>query len=114
MDIFLYEGLIDDAIAALGNCDSYVLVEEVVDAASSSHHDWVISACRQQAESIMNAAKSNAYHHAVRWLRKARAAYLATGREDEWQQYLADLLDRHRRKYRLISLLEDLLSSEDT
>jgi uncharacterized Zn finger protein len=107
--IFLYEGLIDDAIAALGNCDSYVLVEEVVDAASSSHHDWVISACRQQAESIMNAAKSNAYYHAARWLQKARTAYLATGREAEWQQYLADLLDRHRRKSSLIPLLEDLL-----
>jgi uncharacterized Zn finger protein len=109
VDIFLYEGLIDDAIAALGNCDDYALVEEVVEAAGSSHHDWVISACRQQAERIMNAAKSNAYHHAVTWLQKARAAYLATGREDEWQQYLTDLLDRHRRKYRLISLLEDLL-----
>jgi len=112
--IFLYEGLIDDAIAALGNCDNYALVEEVVDAASSSHHDWVISACRQQAECIMNAAKSNAYYHAVRWLQKARAAYLATGREAEWQQYLAHLLNLHRRKYRLISLLEDLLSSGDT
>ena len=112
--IFLYEGLIDDAIAALGNCDNYALVEEVVDAASSSHHDWVIRACRQQAESIIDAAKSHAYHHAVRWLQKARAAYLATGREAEWQQYLAHLLNLHRRKYRLISLLEDLLSSGDT
>ncbi len=109
VDIFLYEGLIDDAIAALGDCDNYALVEELVDAAGSSHHDWVISACRQQAESIMNAAKSNAYYHAVRWLQKARTAYLATGREAEWQQYLDHLLDLHRRKYRLISLLEDLL-----
>ena len=41
----------------------------------------VIQACREQAEKIMDAAKASIYHHAVKWLEKVRAAYLAADRE---------------------------------
>ena len=110
-NIFLYEELIDDAIAALDlrAFVDYTLLEQVVDAAISTRPDWVIRTCRQQAEGIMDAGKAKSYHHAARWLRKARSAYLATDREAEWQEYLAELLDQHRRKYKLIPMLEGLL-----
>lgn len=110
VDIFLYEGLIDDAIAALdlkGYVD-YTLLERVADVAISTRPDWVIRVCRQQAESIMKSAKSTAYHHAARWLEKARSAYIATDRKKEWQEYLTEILDLHRRKYKLVPMLEGL------
>jgi len=44
----------------------------------------------------------------VRWLEKARAAYQAAGREEEWRDYLEQLTRRHKRKYKLMGMLESL------
>ena len=108
VDIFLHEGLIDDAIAALQPYASHTLVEQVVDAALETRPDWVIQACRQQAEPIMNEGRAQLYHAAARWLAKARTAYRAMGREEEWQTYLSELLTRHGRKYKLVPMLQAL------
>ena len=80
----------------------------MADAAITSHPDWVIKASRQQAEPIMDEGKAQYYHAAARWLGKARAAYQATGRQQEWQRYLTGLLARHQRKYKLVPLLKAL------
>lgn len=110
VDIFLHEGLIDDAIAVADAASySYSLVEKVVDAAIGSRPEWAIRASRQQAEPLMDAGKSQQYHHAIRWLGKARAAYLAAGHQAEWRAYLNDLLARHARKYSLVPGLKGLL-----
>jgi uncharacterized Zn finger protein len=108
VEIFLHEGLISDAIAAVEEGASHTLVEQVVDVASASHPDWVIEACRRQAESIMGEGKAQYYDAAARWLGKARTVYQAAGREQEWQVSLAGLLDRHQRKYKLVPLLKAL------
>ena len=50
----------------------------------------------------MDEGKAQYYDAAARWLGKARAAYQAAGQEKEWQAYLADLLERHGRKYKLV------------
>ena len=68
----------------------------------------MIKASRQQAEPIMDEGKAQYYQAAARWLGKARAAYQATGRQQEWQRYLAGLLARHQRKYKLVPLLKAL------
>jgi len=86
----------------------YDALERVVDKAIQSHPDWVIRQCRAQADPIMNEGKSQYYHHAGRWLEKARAAYRAAGREAEWQVYLRELIDRHQRKYKLVPMLKAL------
>jgi hypothetical protein len=44
----------------------------------------------------------------VRWLGKARQAYEASGRMDEWRAYLEGLITQHQRKYSLRPQLEDL------
>lgn len=108
VEIFLHEGLVEDAIRAVESGASYTLIEQVVEAATPSHADWAIRMCRQQAEPIMNQGKSQHYHHAARWLEKARAAYHTAGRETEWQAYLGELMVQHRRKYSLMSRLEAL------
>ncbi len=108
VDVFLHEGLIDDAIAALEPHASHTLVEQVVDAALTSRPEWAIQASRQQAESIMDAGKAQYYDAAAKWLAKARTSYRAMGRENEWQAYLGELLSTHGRKYKLVPLLKAL------
>jgi len=110
VEIYLSEGMVNEAVQAI-DAEKYVgydTLERVVDVAIHSHPDWVIRHCRQQAESIMDEGKSKYYHHAVRWLGKARAAYRSAGREAEWQAYLRELLTRHQRKYSLVPQLETL------
>lgn len=110
IDIYLHEGMVDEAVQAVDSdpYPSYSVVEPVVDAAWQSHPDWAIRQCKRQAESIMDTGKSQRYHHAVRWLEKARRAYLGSGREDEWSVYLEDLIKVHARKYSLRPQLEAL------
>ncbi|MBS1251127.1 MAG: hypothetical protein MAG451_00157 [Anaerolineales bacterium] len=49
------------------------------------------------------------YHHAVRWLDKARRAAEAAGTLDEWRTSVQDIRQRHSRKYKLAPMLDELL-----
>lgn len=110
VEIYLHEGLVERAIRAIDQdrYPRYNTVERVVDAGWESHPDWAIRQCKAQAEPIMDEGKSRLYHHAVRWLGKARQAYLGTGRSDEWRTYLEGLISKHNRKYSLRPQLESL------
>lgn len=108
VDIFLHEGLVDDAIVLADQHAYYTLVEQVVDAVLNVRPDWAIRAARNQAEMIIEAKKADRYHHAIRWLEKAHAAYKAAGREKEWHSYLEGLIAAHQRKYSLRPMLEAL------
>jgi uncharacterized Zn finger protein len=111
VEIYLHEGMVEQAIRAVDQdrYSGYSTVEKVVDVAWQSHPDWVIRQCKAQAEPIMDEGKSRLYHHAVRWLGKARQAYLGAGRGDEWRAYLQGLISKHYRKYSLRPQLEALL-----
>jgi len=109
VDIFLHEGLLDDAIAALeGEPPFSDLIEQVANGAITRRPDWVVQVCRQQAEQIMDGGKSQHYGQAARWLEKVRAAIRAAHGEAEWQSYLEGLLARHGRKHALVRLLQQL------
>jgi uncharacterized Zn finger protein len=110
IDIYLHEGLVGEAIKAIDrrSYHHWDTVGKVVEAAWQTHPDWVIQQCKKQAEPIMDAGKSNQYHHAARWLERARRAYLAANRVEEWQSYLETLIHQHGRKYALRPKLEAL------
>lgn len=108
IDIFLHEGLIDDAIAALGAHPSGDNLARVMDAAMAARPDWVITAAISSAAAIIDVGKAQSYDSAIEWLRRARAAYQATGRQPEWQAYLQGLRAQHGRKYKLMGLLDQL------
>lgn len=108
VDVFLHEALIEDAVAVVEKSPVEALVARVADAAIESHPQWVIETCREQAEEIMDQGRSKYYAEAVSWLAKARDAWLASGREEEWRSYLDGLIDLHQRKYKLRPMLEDL------
>lgn len=109
VDIFLYEGLIDEAITIAERSGHYTVVEPVVDAVWEERPDWVIDVCKEQAEPIIEEGQSDRYRHAVRWLEKAGKAAQAAGKLDEWCAYVEDLRDEQYRKYKLRPMLEDLL-----
>ncbi len=106
VDVFLHEGLLDDAIAAVEKGAGYDLLESVMDAVVEYRPEWVIGAARGQAERIIEAGQSKYYHHAVSWLTRARAAYQAAGREADWQGYLGEIRSRHGRKHKLMRMME--------
>ena len=108
VEVFLHENLIGDAIAAVEGKPAGALVAQVANAAIESHPGWVIETSCRLAEEIMNEGRSNHYDEAVNWLAKARDAHLAAGREEQWRAYLAELIARHQRKYKLRPMLEDL------
>jgi uncharacterized Zn finger protein len=110
VQIFLREGLVDDAISTV--TDSYTranLIQVVMDAAIDYKPEWVIAAAIRPAEDIMNRSKAESYQEAVNWLSKARAAYRQSGRQDEWQEYRAQLVETHGRKRKLMGLINQQL-----
>ncbi len=114
--IFLHEHLFDDALVVLKTTTRYALIAEVVDAALEEQTalEWVIQACRQQAEYIMNGAKAAHYQAAAIWLTKARTAYHLLGHDEVWHTYLNDLLARHQHKSKLLPLLMALRAKEES
>ena len=109
VDVFLHEDLIDEAIRVADRDGYYSLIEQVVDAVWERRPEWAIRACKQQAEPIIEGGQADRYHHAVRWLEKARRAAEAAGRLDEWRAYVEDIRRRHSRKYKLVPMLDALL-----
>jgi uncharacterized Zn finger protein len=109
VDIFLHEGMIDDAIAAVKGHNYYDgALTRVMDAALSSRPNWVIQVATSQAERIMDAGDAKHYDTAVEWLRRVRDAFRAAGRSDDWRGYLQSIRTEHGRKYKLMGLLERL------
>ncbi len=107
VDIFLHEGLIDRAIAAITDASSYhaPLLHRVMAAAIAEYPDWVIENARGRAERIMDRGKADIYDQAVNWLDKMHGAYRASGRSTEWLAYRAQLTQIHGRKYKLMALM---------
>ena len=110
VDIFLHEGLIDDAIKTVKK-DTYYRsesVHRVMQAALPDRPDWVINNAVIRAEEIMNRGKADRYEDAVRWLKKVKAGYLQLGQQAEWSNYRASLEYTHGRKRKLMDLFNEL------
>ena len=108
VDIFLHEGLIEDAINTVTELGSYHadLIHRVMDAAIVQNSDWVITNARKRAEKIMDVGKAEYYKSAVDWLKKVRAAYLESGRKSDWSNYKENLIQQHARKRKLMGLFK--------
>ncbi len=109
VDIFLHEGLIDDAIAIASelSSDRSELIHRVMDAAIPDNPGWVIANARRRAEKIMDAGKAEYYYYAVEWLKKARNAYLESGKKADWLSYRENLMQTHARKRKLMGMFKE-------
>jgi uncharacterized Zn finger protein len=108
IDIYLYEGMLREAMSLLDKHPHSSDLMRVVEATSSDYPDWGIQKYKNQAEGIMDAGKAKYYDTAVSWLSKAREIYQSHDRLDEWRVYLDHLLDTHGRKYKLVPMLKQI------
>ncbi|MEH2288911.1 SWIM zinc finger family protein [Nostoc sp.] len=109
VDIFLHEGLIDEAIAIASelSSDRLELIHRVMDVAILHNPGWVIDNARRRAEKIMDAGKAEYYYYAVEWLKKARNAYLESGKKADWLSYRENLMQTHARKRKLMGMFKE-------
>ncbi len=110
INIFLYETMLDEAIAEANSLSSYnqgTLIK-VMEAVVNHNPQWIINKARPFAESIMNAGKANNYHEAVQWLTYVKKAYQAAGQSSDWQTYFSGLKSLHQRKRKLMELFKKL------
>ena len=108
VDIYLYEHMLVEAMAAVDGSFYSNDLERVIQATRAEFPDWGIRKCQQQAESIMDAGKAKYYDTAVTWVRTARDIYLQHNRGAEWEAYLTGLLETHARKYKLAPMLREI------
>lgn len=105
IDIYLYENMLVEAMAAIDRWSFSSRRERVIQATRDDYPDWGIAKYQRLAESIMDSGKAKDYDVAVARLRSARDIYLQHDRAAQWQVYLAGLLDLHARKYKLVPML---------
>lgn len=110
--IYLDEGLIDDAVRSAGKPSEHASDTETLmrlaHTAHASHANWVIAFAGAKAAAIMDNNRAQHYAEAAQWLEKVALAYDAAGRNDQWANVIAELIDKHRRKYKLRPLLDAL------
>ncbi|NWF57743.1 MAG: SWIM zinc finger domain-containing protein [Fischerella sp.] len=110
VDIFLYEGLVDDAITVVSSpYFSPELVMRVMETAIPHRPDWVIDNARSRAEPIINQGKADRYDEVVKWLQKVKAAYFQLGQQSQWSDYRSQLTTTHGRKRKLMELFKQLV-----
>lgn len=108
VNIFLHENLLDEAISTVNKRYVYKLewVYQVMDAVLDHRPDWVIETATRNADEIMNAGKSDKYATAIEWLKRVKAAYIASERQAEWRAYRSSLVLAHGKKRKLMALLD--------
>ena len=109
--VFLSEELYDEAIDLADSSGHASVVEPVVDVVLEERPQWAISACKAQAEPIIDNGQHDRYQTAVRWLERAGTAAQAADELDEWRAYVETLREDHYRKYKLRPMLDDLLAA---
>lgn len=107
MNIALYEERISDAVAIYQtHPDEIYLSEKFALKVATDHPDAAANYYLQLAEKEINRGNKTAYQAAGKQLRKMRAVLEKHGRLDEWRECIVKLQTEHKRKIRLIEVLE--------
>ncbi|MGI9277649.1 MAG: hypothetical protein ACR2PT_22720 [Endozoicomonas sp.] len=70
--------------------------------------EWVMAFAKAKAEERIAETKVESYPVAASILDHARALYVKQGRAEDWKLYLQDLISTHKRKRKLVPLLQNL------
>ena len=91
--------------AGFGFNDYYVDME-VAEAVKSAHPDRAIAIWKGPAEKYIARVNARGYEAAEPYLRKMKGAFTQAGRRHEWEEYLASLRERNRRRPRCLEVLD--------
>ncbi len=80
----------------------------VADAVAGAYPERAIAIWKQLAEGQIAQVQPSAYEVAVDYLGKVADLQARHGQDDEWRRYLAELRQTHKRKRRLLELLDRL------
>jgi uncharacterized Zn finger protein len=100
-----------DRLAPRGRTGSWRWDEadmRVARAVASTHPERAIEIYRAAAERLIDHAHPNAYADAGALLRRVREVLGASGRSSEWPKIVAQVRESHRRKRRLMEVLDGL------
>ncbi|TYQ24291.1 SWIM zinc finger domain-containing protein [Pseudanabaena sp. UWO310] len=107
VNIFLEEGLFDEAIAiANTNYCPYHNRLQVMQAVIKNNPQWVITKAQSLAEDIIARGKSDDYEQAITWLEQVRNGYQTLKKEKEWLSYRNQLVEVNVRKRKLMELVK--------
>ncbi len=81
------------------------LDDNVAEAIASTHPDRAVAIWKDLAEAEIARVKPAGYREAVPYLRKVRDVLTRSGREGEWEEYLAALRQQNKRRPRCIEQL---------
>lgn len=115
VDIFLYEDLLDDAIAMVESA-SYVsadTLETVLGKALSAKPKWVIERAHKMAMQIIDPGKASYYDEAVNWLRFVKKSYESCNDTEGWQMCISTIRSTHKPKRKLMGLLAEAFGNPD-
>jgi len=82
--------------------------EKIAEAVASSHPDRAIDIFVKAADSVASETKTRTYPEAGRLLKRAKEVLGREGRSAEWSSILEDFRLNHRRKRRLMEVLDGL------
>jgi uncharacterized Zn finger protein len=107
VDIFLDEGLIDQAIDVVDSdyCSRQLRLR-VMQVAAGFNPQWVITKGKAFAEDIINRGKSEYYEDAVKWLEQVKRGYLASNQQEEWRSYRQQLIEVNSKKRKLMEIVK--------
>lgn len=84
------------------------LDDQVADAIAPTHPDRAVAIWKELAENEIARVKPSGYREAVPYLRQVRDVLIGSGREGEWQEYLAALKQQNKRRPRCMEELNRL------
>jgi uncharacterized Zn finger protein len=96
------------AIAVVDQTAWFSDIDKVIEAVMAEYPEWAFRQCRKRSEAIMDAGQAKNYRIAAEWLRRGRDILLSAGENDMWDTYLAQVMDKHQRKYKLMPMLREL------
>jgi len=87
---------------------SNINAELVANTVAAAYPERAIAIWKQLAEAQIAQTQPRAYEAAVGYLQNVADLMRQQGRDDEWRRYLAELRQTHKRKRRLLEMLDSL------
>lgn len=117
LDIAIHEKRNEDAIALYdASCKSNRWFdssgEAVAEAVQETHPNVSLKIWKKIAEDHIARVKPEAYRTASEYLQNMGRVYQRLGQSDQWRAYLAELRQTHKRKLRLMEVLNELEESK--